>query len=672
MASAKISDAVLANAIRALSMDAVERARSGHPGAPMGMADIATVLWTRHLKHNPGNPEWVDRDRFVLSNGHASMLLYALLHLSGYALSLKDLQNFRQLGSKTPGHPEYKCAPGVETTTGPLGQGLAHAVGMALAEKVLAAQFNRPSFPIVDHYTYVFVGDGCLMEGVSHEACSLAGTLGLSKLIVFYDDNGVSIDGDVRGWFTDDTPARFRAYGWHVIEKTDGHDPLEVDQAIRRAQVQPRQPTLICCQTRIGFGAPNKAGTAACHGAPLGSTEIAQTRAALGWRHATFEVPEAVRMEWDAHERGQATETRWQQGFAAYRQYHHDLAAEFVRRAQGDLPEQWGRQAGAHVRKVCTAPEKMSTRAASGKTLHAYGSVLPELIGGSADLAASNVTVSERSQPVTQHAAGNYIHFGVREFAMTAMAAGLALHGGFIPYAATFLTFSDYARNAVRLAAMMKQRVVIVYTHDSVGLGADGPTHQPVEHLASLRLIPNLNVWRPCDAAETAIAWKLALEERQRPSALALSRQDLLPQVRDAEQIANVARGAYIIGRCEGQPDFLMIATGSEVMLAMEVKKRLEQANDCRIQVVSMPCCEIFERQDTAYRRTVLPAAVTRRLVIEAGATAGWHKYAGTCGRVFGIDSYGASAPGAEVFEHFGFSSENLVRVASQLLRHGV
>lgn len=669
MSPAKTSHAELANAIRALSMDAVEKAQSGHPGAPMGMADIAVVLWNRYLRHSPNNPGWVDRDRFVLSNGHASMLLYALLHLSGYGLSLKDIQNFRQLGSKTPGHPEYGCTPGVETTTGPLGQGLAHAVGMALAEKVLAAQFNRPDYEIVNHYTYVFVGDGCLMEGISHESCSLAGTLKLSKLIVFYDDNGVSIDGDVVGWFTDDTAARFRAYGWHVIDRVDGHDPQQISWAIQQAQAQRQRPAFICCRTRIGFGSPNKSGTADCHGTPLGVSEIAQTRAALEWSHAAFRIPDDIRARWDARQRGQVDEARWQELFAAYRKRYPELAAEFMRRILGDLPGHWARQSGEYIWQVRAAHEKMATRAASGKALHAYGSILPELTGGSADLAASNITLSTRSQPVTKDAAGNYIYFGVREFAMTAIATGLALHGGFIPYAATFLTFSDYARNAVRLAALMRQRVIMVYTHDSVALGEDGPTHQPVEHLASLRLIPNLNMWRPCDAVETAVAWKIALEDRRQPSALALSRQGLPPQVRDAEQLANIARGAYVLGTCEEQPDLLVIATGSEVMLAMAVKKRLERAGHGCVQVVSMPCCEIFDNQDEAYRDAVLPPAVTRRLAIEAGATAGWYKYVGTAGCVFGIDSYGESAPGAEVLNHFGFSVENLTHVASQLLR---
>ncbi len=668
MSLAKVSHEALSNAVRVLSMDAVEKARSGHPGAPMGMADIATVLWKDYLKHNPSNPAWVDRDRFVLSNGHASMLLYALLHLSGYSISINDIQNFRQLGSKTPGHPEYGCAPGVETTTGPLGQGIAHAVGMALAERTLAAQFNRPEYKIVDHYTYVFAGDGCLMEGISHEACSLAGTLKLSKLIVFYDDNGVSIDGNVQGWFTDDTATRFRAYDWHVIEKVDGHNSVQVDRAIRQARAQTQRPTFICCQTSIGAGAPNKAGTADCHGAPLGADEVAQTRVVLGWRYPAFEIPKNIRAQWNVRDKGQAVEERWQKLFSAYREKYPDLAVEFIRRTRGDLPVDWAQRSAKYIRKVCAANGKMATRKASGKTLRVYSSLLPELIGGSADLAGSNLTLSELSQPVTENSAGNYIYFGVREFAMTAIATGFALHGGFIPYTATFLTFSDYARNAVRLAALMKQRVVMIYTHDSIGLGEDGPTHQPVEHLASLRLIPNLDVWRPCDEVETAIAWKVALENYRRPSALALSRQSLSPQARYAEQVANIARGAYIIGECEASPDLLLIATGSEVALAMGVKQRLEQAGNCQIQVISMPCCEMFDRQTDDYRSSVLPPAITKRLVIEAGATGGWYKYAGTYGQVFGIDCYGESAPGNVLFEHFGFSVANLSRLAMGLL----
>ena len=661
----------LADAVRVLSMDAVQRAGSGHPGAPMGLADIAEVLWNDYFRHNPANPGWFDRDRFVLSNGHAAMLLYSLLHLSGYDLSLQQLRNFRQLHSHTPGHPEYGCAPGVETTTGPLGQGLANAVGMALAEKILAARFNRPEFEIVDHYTYVFVGDGCLMEGISHEACSLAGTLGLSKLILVYDDNGVSIDGRVEGWFTDDTPRRFEAYGWHVVEGVDGHDAEAVVRAFDLARSETSRPSILCCKTTIGFGSPGKQGTADCHGAPLGEEEIARARETLGWSHPPFEVPEELYAGWNAGERGGELEAAWNGKLAAYEAAHPRLADEFRRRMRGELPEDWDIRSTAFIGSVYEAGGDMATRKASGGALAAYGEILPELLGGSADLAASNVVLNAGSKRVAaRDADGNYVYFGVREFAMTAMASGIHLHGGFIVYCATFLTFSDYARNAVRLAALMKRSVILVYTHDSIGLGEDGPTHQPIEHLSSLRMIFNLDVWRPCDAVESAIAWKCAIERSDGPSALALSRQTLVHVERSGEQLAHIPRGGYVLfdsaGQSERPLDLVLIATGSEVALTLEACSQLDADGRC-VRLVSMPCAEAFERQDEAYRRSVLPQGV-RRLVVEAAATDWWYKYAGSDGRVFGMESYGESAPGGVLFKHFGFTVERIAQAAGEMM----
>ncbi len=659
----------LANAVRALSMDAVERAGSGHPGAPLGMADVAEVLWNDSLRHNPANPAWADRDRFVLSNGHAAMLLYSLLHLSGYDLPLEQLRNFRQLHAQTPGHPEYGCAPGVETTTGPLGQGLGNAVGMALAEKILAARFNRPGFEIVDHHTYAFAGDGCLMEGVSHEACSLAGTLGLSKLITVYDDNGISIDGEVAGWFTDDTPARFRAYGWHVVEDVDGHDAGAVARAFKAARAETARPSLLCCKTTIGFGAPTKQGGAGCHGAPLGADEIARARAALKWEHAPFAVPAEIYAGWDARAAGRAHEDAWRALFERYKKAHPGLAAEFERRMCGELPRDWDAHAASFIRKAHTGAGDVATRKASGDALAACGEILPELIGGSADLAGSNVTLGPRSKAVAKDDAdGNYVYFGVREFAMTAISSGLSLHGGFIAYAATFLTFSDYARNAVRLAALMKQRVILIYTHDSIGLGEDGPTHQPIEHLSSLRLMPGLDVWRPCDAVESAVAWKCAVERRGGPSALAFSRQSLPRIARDGEQLAHTARGGYVLydDAARTPPELVVIATGSEVAPALGACRRLAAAGR-RVRLVSLPCAEVFERQDETYRRSVLPPGV-KRLAVEAAAPDWWYKYAGTDGRVIGLETYGASAPGSVLFEHFGISTEHILAVAGEML----
>ena len=656
----------LANAVRILSMDAVERARSGHPGAPLGMADIAEVLWNDYLSHNPQDPQWFNRDRFVLSNGHASMLLYALLHLSGYDLLIEDLKQFRQLGSKTPGHPELGDTPGVETTTGPLGQGLSNAVGMALAEKVLAARFNRPNFDIVDHYTYVFTGDGCLMEGISHEACSLAGTLQLGKLIVFYDDNGISIDGEVQSWFTDDTAARFRAYQWHVIPAVDGHDRDAVTRAIETARAETGKPSLICCRTTIGWGAPNKQGSASCHGAPLGEEECVAVRKQLDWQYPPFEIPAEIKSAWSAVAAGKQRQSQWMELLSAYQEQYPDMAEEFMRRIQENVfPKTWAERANAYIYDVYKSGKDMATRKAGGEALKAYSEILPELIGGSADLAESNLTLSDVSRPVTENNDGNYIYFGVREFAMTAITTGLALHG-FIPYAATFLTFSDYARNAVRMAALMKQRVILIYTHDSVGLGEDGPTHQPIEHVSALRLIPNLYVWRPADALETAIAWKVAIEKHSAPSALALSRQTLPMLMRDAEQLANITRGGYVISDCSAVPDLIVLATGSELSLAFAAKQEMEA--EYNIRIVSMPCAELFAEQDSAYQSAVLPEAVKRRLVIEAGTSDWWYKYAGLEGRVVGIDTFGKSAPGAEVMKALGFSVEHVIAVIKEMM----
>ena len=652
-------------------MDAVQRAQSGHPGAPMGMADVAEVLWNDYLRHNPANPGWIDRDRFVLSNGHAAMLLYSLLHLSGYDLAIDQIRNFRQLHAATPGHPEYGCAPGVETTTGPLGQGLGNAVGMALAEKILAARFNRPGFDVIDHYTYVFAGDGCLMEGVSHEACSLAGTLGLSKLVVVYDDNGVSIDGRVEGWFTDDTPARFRAYGWHVVADVDGHDADAVARAFDAARAETARPSLLCCKTTIGFGAPGKQGSADCHGAPLGDEEVARARGALGWEHAPFEVPGEIYAAWDARERGRRIEEQWRARFERYREEHPGPAGEFERRMRGELPPEWDAHVAAFIRRTYEAGEDAATRKASGDALSLCSGILPELVGGSADLAGSNVTLGPHSSAISRDSAdGNYVYYGVREFAMTAVSSGLCLHGGFIAYAATFLTFSDYARNAVRLAALMRQGVILVYTHDSIGLGEDGPTHQPIEHLSSLRLIPGLDVWRPCDAVESAIAWKCAIERRDGPSALAFSRQTLPYVERNGEQLAHVARGAYVLydgaARAGETPELIVIATGSEVAPALEACRRLN-GDGTRARLVSMPCAEAFERQDESYRRSVLPPSAGR-LVVEAAATDWWYKYAGTDGRVIGMRCYGESAPGEVLFRHFGFDAGRIFSAAVEML----
>lgn len=653
----------LANAIRALSMDAVQNANSGHPGAPMGMADIAQVLWCNWLNHNPNNPNWVNRDRFVLSNGHGSMLLYALLHLSGYDLTIEDLRQFRQLHSKTPGHPEYGYTDGVETTTGPLGQGIANAVGMALGEKILAAQFNRDGFKLIDHFTYVFLGDGCMMEGISHEACSLAGTLGLGKLIAFYDDNGISIDGEVEGWFTDDTVARFTAYGWQVIPNVNGHDPDEINLALKTAHATPDVPTLICCKTIIGFGSPNKEGKEDCHGAPLGDAEIELTRAQLKWVYPAFEIPADVYAGFDARSKGAAKEAAWQEQFSAYRQQHPDLAAELERRLNGALPEQWQTTIDAYIATCAQSETAIATRKASQNCLDVMGAALPELLGGSADLAGSNLTLHKNARAVSAFdASGNYIHYGVREFAMAAMMNGLALYRGFIPYGATFLMFSEYARNAIRMAALMRLRVIYIFTHDSIGLGEDGPTHQPVEQIASLRLVPNLDNWRPCDSVETAVAYKMALAAEGTPSTIICSRQNLPPQARDAAQIANIERGAYVLSQTkqDATPDVILLATGSEVALAQQVADAL-LPSALNVRVVSMPCCEVFDRQDAAYRQQVLPDGVRMRVSIEAGVTAYWAKYTGLDGVNIGIDTFGESAPAADLYAHFGLTVDKIV-----------
>jgi transketolase len=658
----------LANAIRALSMDAVQQANSGHPGMPMGMADIAEVLWRDNLRHNPGNPQWPDRDRFVLSNGHGSMLLYSLLHLTGYDLPIEELRNFRQLHSKTPGHPEYGEAPGVETTTGPLGQGVANAVGMALAEKVLANRFNRGGHQIVNHRTWVFMGDGCMMEGISHEACSLAGRLGLGKLTAFWDDNGISIDGEVAGWFTDDTPARFEAYGWQVIRGVDGHDPAEIARAIDTAVADTARPSLICTRTIIGFGAPNKQGTEATHGAPLGADEVEAARAHLGWSHPPFEIPEAVYAAWDARKAGAAAEARWREAFAAYRRDFGSLADEFERRMRGELPGNWSERSQAIVAELQAKGGDVATRKSSQIALDAFGPLLPELIGGSADLAGSNNTIWKGSVDVNDGSAdGNYIYYGVREFGMTAISNGIGLHGGFIPYCATFLVFSDYARNAVRMSALMPVRNIHVYTHDSIGLGEDGPTHQPVEHVASLRLIPRLQVWRPCDTAESAVAWKAALENSGGPTALIFTRQNLPHQPRSPEQLENVARGGYVLKEAAGEVRALIIATGSEVGLAVTAADRLA-SEGLGVRVVSMPNPNLFMQQDRAYRDLVLPPAVTARVAVEAGVSHCWAGLVGERGRVVGIDSFGASAPGKALFEHYGLTPHNVSRAVRESL----
>ncbi len=658
----------LANAIRALSMDAIQQANSGHPGAPMGMADIAEVLWNDHLKHNPANPDWWDRDRFVLSNGHASMLLYSVLHLSGYDLPMSEIRNFRQMHSRTAGHPEYGETPGVETTTGPLGQGIANAVGMALAEKVLANRFNQNGHQIVDHHTWVFLGDGCLMEGVSHEACSLAGTLGLGKLIAFWDDNGISIDGEVQGWFTDDTPARFTAYNWQVIRDVDGHDPEEIKQAIETAQAETDRPTLICCRTIIGFGSPNKQGTSATHGAPLGAEEIVAARGALGWNYPAFEIPDEVYAGWDARPGGLASEADWNGRFASYQQSYPELAAEYGRRMCGNLPENWQLATDQIIADLQENGASVATRKASQMALDAFGPLLTELIGGSADLAGSNNTIWKKSVDVREGSVdGNYIYFGVREFGMTAICNGLGLHGGFVPYNATFLVFSDYARNAVRMSALIPAHNIHVYTHDSIGLGEDGPTHQPVEHVSSLRLIPNLSVWRPCDTVESAVAWKYAIEESSGPSALIFTRQNLPHQQRDDEQVNAIGRGGYILREAGGLCDAIIIATGSEVGLAMAAAQELS-AQDINVRVVSMPNPGRFMAQELDYRESVLPSACKARLAVEAGVGHYWYPFVGDHGRIIGIDSFGASAPASELFEFYGLTVNNVSRVVQELL----
>ena len=658
----------LANAIRALSMDAVQKAKSGHPGAPMGMADIAEVLWNDFMKHNPANPYWFDRDRFVLSNGHGSMLIYSLLHLTGYDVSIEDLKNFRQLHSKTAGHPEYSYCPGVETTTGPLGQGITNAVGMALAEKVLAAQFNRDGHDIIDHHTYAFLGDGCLMEGISHEACSLAGTLGLGKLIAFWDDNGISIDGEVEGWFTDNTPARFEAYGWQVIPAIDGHDADQIREAIEQAHENTQQPTLICCKTIIGFGSPNKQGKEDCHGAPLGDDEILLAREQLQWPHMPFDVPAEIYDDWNALEAGQYAENEWNERLAAYQSAYPELAAELVRRLAGDLPDDFEQQVDKWIAEVAAKGDTIASRKASQNALNALGPMLPEFLGGSADLAGSNLTLWSGAKGVSREDAnGNYMYYGVREFGMSAMMNGIALHGGFIPYGATFLVFMEYARNAVRMASLMKQRVIFVYTHDSIGLGEDGPTHQPVEQIANLRHTPNMETWRPCDAVESAVSWKSAVMRTDGPSALIFSRQNLPHQPRSDDQVAAVARGGYVLADCEGTPELILIATGSEVALAVSAAETLK-AEGRRVRVVSMPCTERFDKQDAAYRETVLPAAVTARVAVEAAQADFWYKYVGLNGAIVGMRSFGESAPAGALFEYFGFTTDNVVNTARELL----
>jgi transketolase len=657
----------LANAIRALSMDAVQKANSGHPGMPMGMADIAEVLWADHLKHNPGNPTWPDRDRFVLSNGHGSMLLYSLLHLTGYPLDLEQLKNFRQFGAHTAGHPEVEPQLGIETTTGPLGQGVANAVGMALAEKILAATFNRPGHEVVNHHTWVFLGDGCLMEGVSHEACSLAGTLQLGKLVCFYDDNGISIDGEVHGWFTDDTPGRFEAYGWHVVRDVDGHDADAISRAIAAAKAETRRPSLICCKTIIGWGSPNKQGTEATHGAALGEAEVAATREHIGWPYEPFVVPDPIRLAWDARAAGAAAEKTWGERLASYRKAHPELAAEFERRLAGELPNGWRGALDDFIRAAQEKPAATATRSSSQQVLNVLGAAIPEMLGGSADLTGSNNTNHKGSKTITaEDIAGNYLHYGVREFGMTAIMNGVALHGGFVPYGGTFLVFSDYARNAVRMAALMKQRVILVYTHDSIGLGEDGPTHQPVEHVASLRLIPNLRLWRPCDTVETAVAWADAVDRRDGPTSLVLTRQALPAMTRDAARTAAIARGGYVLADSDGPPQCVLIATGSEVALAMEAAKALGDKGR-RLRVVSMPCTSLFDAQSQEYRDSVLPPGVPR-VAIEAGVPDGWWRYVSGAGAVVGMHGFGASAPAKKLFEHFGFTRDNVIRIVEGLL----
>tara|TARA_B100000482_G_scaffold78999_1_gene56158 strand:+ start:356 stop:2347 length:1992 start_codon:yes stop_codon:yes gene_type:complete len=657
----------LANAIRALSMDAVQQAKSGHPGAPMGMADIAQVLWGDFLAHNPANPSWANRDRFVLSNGHGSMLLYSLLHLSGYELPIEELKNFRQLHSKTPGHPEYGYAPGVETTTGPLGQGISNAVGMALAEKVLAAQFNRDGHDIVDHHTYAFLGDGCLMEGISHETCSLAGTLGLGKLIAFWDDNGISIDGEVEGWFTDDTPARFKSYGWEVIEGVDGHDAEQVKAAIEKGQANTAQPTLICCRTTIGFGSPNKEGTESCHGAPLGDDEIVATREKLGWSHGTFEIPDDIYAGWDGIAKGAKAESAWNEAFAAYEAAYPELAAEFKRRVNGELPADFSEKADAIIAELQANPQNIASRKASQNALNAFGPLLPELLGGSADLAGSNLTIWDGSKGVEANdASGNYIYYGVREFGMSAMMNGITLHGGFKAYGATFLMFMEYARNAVRMAALMKQPAIFVYTHDSIGLGEDGPTHQPVEQVVALRATPNLDNWRPCDQVESAVSWKSAIERTDGPTTLIFTRQGLAQQDRTPEQVADIAKGGYVLKDCDGTPELILIGTGSEVQLAVEAADKLTEQGKA-VRVVSMPSTDVFDRQSAEYRESVLPSSVVKRVAVEALSKDSWYKYVGFNGAIVGMDTFGESAPAGELFKHFNITTDAVVEAALSL-----
>ena len=668
MNATTLSHRELANAIRALSMDGVQKAKSGHPGAPMGMADMAEVLWRGFLKHNPTNPNWADRDRFVLSNGHASMLIYSLLHLTGYNVTLDDLKNFRQLNAKTAGHPEFGHVPGVETTTGPLGQGIANAVGMAIAERTLAAQFNKSGHTIVDHNTYVFMGDGCMMEGISHEVCSLAGTLKLGKLIAFYDDNGISIDGEVEGWFTDDTAKRFEAYGWHVIRGIDGHDAKALAEAIEQAQAVTDKPSLLMCKTVIGFGSPNKAGSHESHGAPLGDAEIEATRKALGWSHPAFEIPREYYDAWDAKAKGKQREDEWNARFDAYAKAYPDLAKEFKRRMNGDLPSNWQQTAKDFVNKLQANPATIATRKASQNAIEAFAPVLTEFLGGSADLAPSNLTMWSGSKEILANPAGNYIHYGVREFGMSAIMNGISLHGGFIPYGATFLMFMEYARNAVRMAALMKIRSLFVYTHDSIGLGEDGPTHQPVEQMASLRVTPNVSTWRPCDQVESAIAWQYAVERKDGPTALIFSRQNLKQQERTAEQLANVYRGGYILNDCSGTPELILIATGSEVELAVEAYHKLTEAGR-KVRVVSMPSTDAFDKQDQAYRESVLPSSVTARIAIEAGISDYWFKYVGLNGKIIGMTTFGESGPAEQLFAKFGFTVENVLNQAKSLLK---
>ena len=663
MAENAVSRQQCANAIRALSMDAVQKAKSGHPGAPMGMADIAEVLWNDYLQHNPGNPNWFNRDRFVLSNGHGSMLLYSLLHLTGYDLPIEELQQFRQLGSKTPGHPEYGYTPGVETTTGPLGQGLANAVGMAIAERTLAAQFNREGHAVISHHTYAFIGDGCLMEGISHEVCSLAGTLQLGKLIVFYDDNGISIDGEVAQWFADDTHKRFEAYGWQVLP-VDGHDPAAIAAAIERAQAEANRPSLISCKTVIGFGSPNKQGTAATHGAPLGEDEVAATRAALDWPHAAFVIPKEIKQAWDATEKGFLAESACKETLVRYEEEHPDLAMELVRRIKGQLPSFFSDKATEFIQQCQRSAEDIASRKASQNAIEAYASLLPELIGGSADLTGSNLTTWSGSSAISQQADGNYIYYGVREFGMTAIATGIALHGGFIPYTATFLIFMEYARNATRMVALMKQQSILVYTHDSIGQGEDGPTHQPVEQLSTLRITPNMSVWRPCDKVETAVAWKAAIERVEGPTALVFSRQALAHQPRTQQQVSEISRGAYVLIDCEGDPSILIIATGSEVGICAEAIATLH-AQGVKARLVSMPSVDVFEAQDRDYREQVLPDSVRKRVAVEAAAVDYWRKIVGLDGKIIGMQSFGESAPGGVLMQHFGFTAANVVSVVN-------